>query len=272
MMPPARIGLTVALCLLHPMMAQAAAWTQEAGKGQLIVNAAYYSASHFFTQAGQRVSQRNYSRYEVSPYFEYGLADGWTLGGKTFLQQAQQDVRGGTQHNAGLGESELFLRRRLVQSGDFVLSAEPMVKLPSPDGRDDTPLLGGPRPDVGMGLSGGYSFLLLERWHFANLDAQYRHRLGPQEDQVRLAATLGVHMGGKWRLLPQAFATLRTRKGRATGFTASNADDYDQLRLQFSTVYRYRDDLSFQLGVFGDVAGANTTAGRGILVSVWKNF
>lgn len=259
-----RLAALLALC---PFPALAAAWTQPRDHTLLIMQVGSYSADTFFDQQGNKRKQATYSRREISPYVEYGFTDAVTIGGKVFLQQAEQ----GGQQNSGIGESELFVRWRTWQRGKWVVSAEQMIKLPSPDSRDDAPLLGGAWMDIGAGLNVGRDFEAWGNTHFASLDVMQRKRFGEPNDQFRAAFTAGFSVNHELQLMPQVFYTQRL--GTATpGFTLSNNDDYTQMRVQLSAVYRLTPDVRVQLGAFRDVMGRNTTAGTGILGAVWKDF
>jgi len=262
-----RLHLPVFLfAALISMQAYAGAWTQDPGKAQLIVTASYYNTNRLFDNGGTLRSQPSYSKHELNPYFEYGLYDGITLGANLLFQRASQSG----QSNWGMGDSELFLRARLLRYGDFVLSIEPMVKLPSPD--NGTPRLGGEHADVGLGVSAGYSFSFLGQHHFVALDLQQRHRFGSPHDQFRANETLGIGLSDRWMILGQSFITLRQDKPSIVTFTQSPNDDYGLLKLQLSAVYKIDNDLSLQAGAFDNVVGSNVGAGRGVLLSAWKSF
>lgn len=266
-------------CLLGmvavPLMlsgAYAAAWTQEAGKGKVIVTGSYYESPKIFNNNGDKQTAPNFHKYELNPYVEYGLYDDVTLGASFSLQRAQQNVPGASDDsNMGIGESEFFGRYRFYQKDGVVASVQPFFKLPPP-ATDERPPLGSPNADIGLGGSVGYSMSVFGYQDFMNLDAQYRHRFGHQRDQIRFAATVGVGVAPDWMVMPQAFMTLRTSDPGVTAVTQTNADDYSVTRLQLSGVYSVSDDTKLQAGAFSDVAGKNAGVGRGMLLSVWQNF
>lgn len=254
------------VCISPP--AFAGAWTQPESHAFLALTGSYYRTDELYNNRGDTQSQATYSKYELNPYFEYGLWDGVTLGANVLLQRAHQS----SDTNWGLSDTELFVRGRLWQKDGFVLSAEPMVKLPSPESADDQPRLGGSHPDAGMGLSAGYGFTAWGLNHFADIDAQYRHRFGDPKDQARFAGTLGIRLCERFILMPQVFITQRLDTPTTATFTQSSADDYNLVKLQLSGVYKATDDVSVQVGGFTHQAGKNTGAGSGALFSVWKNF
>ncbi|MBY0406217.1 MAG: hypothetical protein K2Q01_00875, partial [Rickettsiales bacterium] len=216
-----RLFYCIGLLSLWSAPALAGAWTQDVGHANVIVTASRYASSDFYNSNGNRTAQADYRKYELNPYIEYGLYDGVTLVGNLSLQSAEQDVAGGfTRHSWGLGESEFSVRARLWQGYGFVVSAEPMVKLPPPDS-STLPPLGSPNPDAGLTGSVGYGMDAWGQHHFANLDTQYRHRMGRQRDQVRVNATVGIGVARDWVVMPQAFLTLRTDDPQVASFTQS---------------------------------------------------
>lgn len=253
--------------------AHAGAWLQPEGRGQIILNGYYYTADEFFNNQGQRRSQPDYVKYELNPYLEYGLTDTLTVGTNLSLQRAAQDIAtGGQNTNFSLGDSEFFLRAPLWQEGNWMVSASPMIKLPSPESSNSVPKIGGTHPDAGLGISAGYGFGEGNSHHFANLDTMYRYRFGDPKDQINIAATLGWDLSPEWVLMPQIFLTYRVKSPQAATFTQSSGDDYNLVKLQLSAVYRWDASTSLQFGGFGDVDGKNTGVGRGTLFSLWRKF
>ena len=262
------LSVVAVIAAMLPIAAYAGAWTQDAGKGQIIINGLYYNTDRLYNNQGNKTSQTTYTKYELNPYLEYGWTDDITVGANLSLQRADQS----SNTNWGFGDSEFFLRKRLWQQDGFVLSAEPMIKLPSPEGARETPQLGGSHPDAGLGLSAGYGFSAWGLNHFANLDAGYRYRFGQPENQIKLAGTLGIATAPRWMIMPQLFATYRANTPSTVTFTQSSGDDYNLVKLQLSTVYQLQDDLSLQAGGFSHAEGKNVGAGSGLFMAVWKKF
>ncbi len=272
MTPIVRVALLSAIVSLTVSQALAGAWTQEAGKGQLIVTTLYYATDTLYDNSGAKQAQPDYSKYEVSPYFEYGLADGLTVGANLSLQHATQDGTPGnpTLTNWGLGDSEFFARLRLLQKGALVVSVEPMVKLPTAE--EDQPALGGRHADAGLGLLAGYQFSYAGLDHFIDLGLSYRYRDGTPEDQIKLSATAGFGLTKDLMLMSQAFWTLRADTQSTPAFTQSSNDDYNLLKLQMSLVYKLSESLSVQAGAFSHLDGKNVGGGDGVLFSLWRRF
>lgn len=264
-----RYFLSLLFLLAFSGICYAGAWTQPQGSGQVILTTGYYGTDQYFDNAGSKKSQPDYSQYALSPYVEYGLRDDLTIGTNLSLQYLTQNGY----YHYGIADSEFFLRQRLWQGDGFVISAQPMIKLPSPTSSTRLPQIGSSTPDAGLTLSGGYGFSAYGQNHFLDLDAGYRHRFGRPHDQVNLSATAGIGLTSQLMLMPQLFATYRTAVPAATsGFLQSASNDYNLTRLQVSAVYKLTNDLSLQVGGFTTLDGRNTGGGSGALFGIWKSF
>jgi protein XagA len=266
-----RYRLCLLLAAFCPVAAHAGAWTLPPGDGMFIVTGSYDSADEFFDNSGNRIAQATYEKYEGMAYVEYGLADGITAGANLSYQRVRQD-NAADNTNYGLGDSELFLRLRLWQQGNFVVSAEPLVKVPSPESSDDLPAIGSRHPDAGLGINAGFNFKALGLDHFVDTSLSYRYRFGDPEDQLRAGATLGLAVTPELMILPQAFFTWRMDDPATAAFTQSSGDDYDRTTLQLSVVYKFNEKLWLQAGAFSHIDGTNAGGGDGVLFAVWKKF
>ena len=99
----------------------AGAWTQDPGNGLFILNGLYYSADKLWDNSGHKQSQPTYSKYELDPYLEYGLADGVTIGTNLSLQRAHQDGHLLLQH------LHLHLRQAETEQSLRVLDLLPLL-------------------------------------------------------------------------------------------------------------------------------------------------
>ncbi|MGE0753826.1 MAG: hypothetical protein AB7L92_01550 [Alphaproteobacteria bacterium] len=265
------------LCaLLYPFLgacpAFAGAWTQPEGRMQAIFNHWYYHADERFSNSGQNSNQLTYQKFDINPYFEYGLTDSITLGTNLSLQRVHQKVADGSWANWGVGDSEFFARFKLWQQDGWAISAEPLVKLPSPGSLLDQPPIGSDNADAAMKLAGGYGFDAFGYSHYISGDVQYRYRFGDPENQLRFEFTAGMHVAPQWELMPQLLIVQRTKDPAVAAFTQTSADDYNLTKLQISAVYHYRDDVAFQLGAFSHIDGKNVSGGEGALFAVWTEF
>jgi hypothetical protein len=256
------------VCFFASHETHAGAWTQEKGKAQLIVTATHYTTDERYDDSGIKRSQPDYHKSELNPYLEYGVTDTLTAGANLFLQHADDSA----DSSSSLGDTELFLRQRIFKSERYVFSLQPMVKLPSPTGGDDTPAIGSEHPDLGLDAQLGVNFNAFGRTHFADLSAGYRHRFGTPEDQILFSGTLGLNIAERWTVMPQLNQTLRATRPNVATFTQSPQDDYSLTRASLSAVYKISEERSMQVGAFSHIDGKNVGAGHGAMVSYWLNF
>lgn len=254
--------------------AYAGAWTQGQGQGVAIVTANYGSSDHLWDNAGTKRRQPDYDKATLNPYIEYGYADGTTIGGSAQLVRVHQDAQLGIAENTryGLGDTEIFVRQRIIDFGGLVFSVQPMIKLPSPDNSNASPKIGSDNLDAGIAGLAGFGFDMFGYHHFADMGMEYRHRFGDPKDQVRTSATLGIGVADSWTIMPQLFITHRTNSPNVPVFTQSPEDDFNLTQLQLSAVYKYNSDFSFQFGGYSSIDGKNAGEMDGALFSVWTNF
>ncbi len=266
-------AFTPVLCLIASI-AYAGAWTQKASNILLINNFSYYINDRYFDNSGKKQHIPDYQKYEINPYIEYGLRDGLTIGANLFFQRVSQDNIAGshTNSNIGIGDTELFIRKRLWQEDGWIFSAMPLIKLPSLESKYAQPNIGSNNYDMELTLSGGYGFKALNLNHFINIDASYRHRFGSPHDQLKLTTSAGISVSKNTMLLTQIFTTTRVNSNTNPLFTQSSGDDYDLTKLQISTIYKIDNKLSLQIGAFHNLDGRNIGNGNGFNFAVHKFF
>lgn len=270
--------LLIALFLLGPTpQARGGAWTFEEGAGQLILNALYYRADDTFTRGGSRRAFDNdgaFTKWELNPYFEYGLRNDLTLVLSVFLRDVEFSDRFGSDRNFGLADPELGLRYRLsAPESKTVWSVQGLMKFPV-DTSSATPPLGNEQTDVEARLLVGRNFGLGNRRAFWNLEGAFRFRDEEPADEVRLDATLGYHLLPDWLILAQFFGIRGLRNGSpiSSGGNPTLETDYDLYKGQLSVVYDIVPSVRLQVGYTRDLAGLNTGAGHGAVFALWFKF
>ena len=268
-------ALMLWLASLASIPALAGAWPQEEGNWQIIHSVSLYSADEFFDPLGNNVPQSTFTQRQYNPYIEYGWRDHTTIGINAFIQDSSSNG----DSNFGLGDVELFARTLLWQknpewkNSEWVISIQPLIKLPSFADDDDLPALGNDNTDLALSLFSGYSFHYFSQKTFTETEIQYRLRLGAPEDQVRINATIGQDINSDWQVIAQSFTTLSIDSVRgATTFTQSAGDDFDLQTIQLTAVHHYSDQISLQAGAAYDIVGRNTSRGARALFAIWHRF
>lgn len=254
-----------------PLVLHAAAWNQSKGKSQIINTFTYYTTKRFFDASGDKQSQLRFTKLEYNPYAEYGVSDTLTLGINPSYQLLSQASNQGNLYNKGLADIELFLRRSLWKNDTTVFSLQPLIKIPSLNGGKGDPALSNNQIDTELRLLAGHSIKYWGQYHFANLELAYRKRWEAPGDEIRADGTLGLRWSDKNMLLCQSFNTFSLSNGGGA-LQLANSSDFDLNKLQASYVREISERLSLQSGVFTHIAGKNTGAGGGFLVSLWVNL
>lgn len=243
----------------------AGAWTLPEGAGQVIVSGSFMAGSKLFDGKGHLVPVPEYSKFELTPFAEYGVTDWLTAIASPSLLTvtAKGDP---TDRYSGLGYTEFGARARLAQAGSAVFSAQTTARLPgalNPDNRAET---GNTVPELDLRALGGVSFSLGDWPGFFDAEAAYRLRGGTLPNEYRVDLTLGVRPFPGLLLMAQSFNVVGD--GEWPGV-------YRHARyhkLQGSIVYDVTETWSVQLGLVGTVAGRNALQERGGLLAAWARF
>jgi len=238
------------------------AWTQPAGKGQVIIKYEDVEAREGFDAGGARIALGGpRSERLASVFAEYGLAPAWTLRVKTDWQSGRDAFA----DYEGRGPLELGVAWQAFRSDGTAISvyagladggegrnagyAPPGagsrdVELRVAAGRSFSPVSG---PLARMAIEGGFAEAQLAR----------RGRRG-LPDETRLDLTVGVRPGRGWLVLGQLYA------GAADGGPRwVNAE---------TSVVREIGRWNLQLGWRTAVAGRDAPASDGPVLGVWHRF
>lgn len=266
------LHLPLTLLGAWPCICHAGAWVQPAGHFQLIHNVVFYSTGESFAPDGHRRDDPGFRKLEVNPYLEYGASDDWTLGTSFFFQYLEQDdAKGGSLSNRGLGEMEWFARYQLLREHGYALAIQPLVNLPGHYFDKRGPIAGREDWDAELAALSGYGFSWRGRHHYVDAKAAYRYRSGPLRDQYRLSAVAGLQLDDDWQVMPELHFTGRAQGG-ANVLSLGGQNDYELLKAQLSLVWRFNEHYALQLGGFRHIAGKDTGAGGGAMVAVWTQW
>ena len=295
------IALLSCIITLFYSQANAAAWTQGKGHGQAIISLeGYQSANYFDDNSNIKDSGSKFIKYEINPFFEYGLTDDITIGINPMIQYWQNDKPQTSATNNStrscntngftsgeIIESEFFVRKKLLDRNNAVVSIQPLVKTPCLRINDGDISVLGNSYDLELRILGGYGFKwdsdgrmrpFTGQYHFVNLESAYRKRHGDYSDQIKIDGTAGFRFNKDVLILGQVFSVISTGK-EIVGTTEVTQnifiprnDNYYNLKLQLSGVVQMTKTSSFQLGVYTDALGKNYGQGTGVLAAIWKGF
>lgn len=244
--------------------AQAGAWTQPKGKGQVILKAEVMRASKGYDPSGRLLSlpERRTDR-AAGVFAEYGFTDRLTLQFKGDWQSGEDAFV----DYEGRGPVEIGLTWQAYRDDRNAVSLYTGYSV-SGDGRN----AGYAAPGVGeqdweVRLSAGRSLggpgrAPAGRWgpdrSFVEVQAARRVRDG-LPDETRADVTVGGHFGQGWMLLGQAFGGITDGSGARW------------LSVETSVV-RNLGRWSLQAGWRRTVAGRDTPLAEGAVLAVWRRF
>jgi hypothetical protein len=242
--------------------AEAGAWTETAGHGQLIVGATMTSGDRGFLANGRLAAAPPYRKTEIAAYAEYGLTDWLTA---VVVPDFLAITAAGAGYD-GPGQSGAGIRARIWQAAATVLSIQATVYQPGPRRRRNTAQLGYADAETDWRLLVGQSFTL-GRWQgFTDMELSWRTRAGAPADEVHLDMTLGIRPLPRLTAMVQAFTVVTAGPARPPFLPGR------WTKLQASLVYDLTPDWSVQLGALTTVLGANALREHGFVAAVWHRF
>ncbi|MGF1502181.1 MAG: hypothetical protein ACFBSD_10225 [Paracoccaceae bacterium] len=255
-------GLACLIAALAPRAAGAGAWTQKEGAGQVIATVSRRASPTSGFISPEVDDDSNF----VAVYGEYGLFEGFTVGGTAFVEFSTAE---GTTNTANIGA---FARKRLWQgqAGD-VASVQVGIVQPIDGLLGDE--FGGPTadPTQEISLRGQYGRGFGFDWGsaFVSTEAGYHLQTDGDDDEIRFDLTGGVQ---PWDCCMVILST----------FTTWPIGDPDEqaVKIAPSVTYTFGRSLpegerpekpiTLQLGLTQDVL--NMDEGFGIQLGIWKAF
>ncbi len=284
--------LLVAIFLLHTTNAIAAAWTQGQGKGQAIFTLNANQSLHSYHVNGDIATTDRISRqYEFSPFVEYGIDNDTTIGANPTLKYNQVISANSPKINTSVFESEIFIRRKLLEFGNAVFSVQPLIKTPAIISSDSGTVIDGNSYEAEIRALAGYGFKFDKKLfidtsrsfsgqnHFVNIEVAYRKRNNGNTDVVKIDGTAGFRRNESVLFLGQFFSDIGVREHtppESDPKAAAYIDRDINVKLQFSGVMQISQITSVQLGVYTgaytEVTENRIRGYQGILISLWKGF
>jgi protein XagA len=269
------VFLIVAYSVLASRSAYAGAWTQDAGHGEIILNASYFETSHAFSSYGQ-IQPFGYGgrfqQIQINPYIEYGLTSRNTLVVNFWAQHLHYADQYHNFNSVGMGDMEVALRRRLNSpDSPWVVSGQALLLFPAYSATT-TPAPGNHQEDFeGRALVGRPI-----PWRHAYWDAEaaYRYRAGAPADEFRAEAAAGVKAFNRTELIGQFYAIKSMRNGTplAPNGNPNAQSDFDLYKSEISLVLRVHPRTRVQAGWIDAFSGRNTGHGSAAVIALWRSF
>jgi hypothetical protein len=257
----------VAGMVWHAPYVRAGAFLQPQGRGQVIITGRFERSDRYFDNLGRLRPVRDYRKFELQAWSEYGLNDAVTLIFAPSFSDMRTSVPPTPVHREMsvrniYARVEAGARFRLFRSEDSAASIQVTAGLGGKVGGGASFGLRQERNELDIRLLHGRNFEIANRRGFVDLQGGYRLRSGAA-DEWRVDITAGLHLRECWMLL-QSFNLLAGRYGT---FQAKRNS-----KLQASLVYRIDRNWSVQAGVFTTIAARNARRDSGMIAAAWRSF
>ncbi len=248
--------------------AEAGAFREPPGTGEIITSASFSGSTRSFDASGKLIPVRSYSKFELGTYIDYGLTDWLTLVATPSLDHIHTQAADGHSETAtGLGDTGLGARAGFYPTPDLVFSVQgllrpPLALQPNPTAQwfEHSHIWSGEL----RGLA-GTSLEIAGFAAFANVEAGYRWNGTMTANEWRADLTFGLHATPRVLILLQTFAAI------SDGRTESNPSYYWD-KGQISGVYAFDAAWSAQIGCFATLAGRNAAREIGPFTALWYRF
>ncbi len=226
----------------------AGGWPQEKGKGYYKFDSQVLIADHYYLNDGSRQKITTIGNYTFSVYGEYGVTDIITAGAYVpFLKHiALNRVKGkttGTIYGSGgtqsyIADAEIFMRTRIVQLGQAVISGSLLLGVPIGDHKEKNGLVTGDGEwNKQISMESGYSFYPIPLYATGNFGINYRTK--GYSDELRYGMELGYTFVKKVTFISRLRGIESIQKGNqisAAGDLVAN--DQEFLSYGFETDYQ----------------------------------
>ena len=244
----------LALVMLAPA-ARSGPWPQAEGGGQLVMSTSFQHLNvQGYDSQGRPSGRGSLDQLSVSPYWEHGLTQRWTIGIAPRLQASWMDLGYTRSNSVGLADAGLFARYAVWRDNGMVLSVQGTAVTPG-TASTDSPRIAEAHGSVEGRALFGISRAIGSINAFMGLEGAYRLRFGSNADEVRLDATMGFQPANGWFVFAQSLNTLGMRN--ATG----NGANYSAYKAALAVSYSITPRHSIVAAYTRDLSGRNVALG-----------
>lgn len=256
------------LMLTMPSLAYAGAWLQPKDSGYIAVQASAFRSDAYFDDIGEKQDQQRFTKYETNLYAEYGMRSWLTAGTNLFVNRASQ----GDDSNVGLADSEFFARLKLAEIEDYVISIQPLIKLPSLHEDRDPPRAGSRSMDEELSLLVSGHYPVISDRDYIDLRIGYRNRSRGLNGQYRVDVAYGIHLSDHFTVIPAYRSVIAQQMEDNATFREDGEQDFDLHKMELGFAWEYAPNHQALLSVYSHVAGSFAGAGEGITFGIGWQF
>lgn len=242
----------------------ASPWARTDGEILIISRAEYFSTDLTPANVGEPIGQ--FQRLESNNYFEYGLTESVTIGGKAIYGTTWLNNAAVSQSQSGFSELEGFGQYQILRSNKHAVSIRVAAATPVQLQSGARTSLMGKGVDLDFSALYGRDLLFKPVKIFTAAELGYRKNIGENADQIRTQITFGIEPHRRVLVLVEAFGTMSMQNHQKDGA------DFDIVKLQPSLVIKATERWSIQAGLNREVAGRNLELGRTFFIGLWSRF
>ncbi len=252
--------------LLVSLATQASPWPQPEGGGQVLTAATFQRLNvQGYDSQGRPSGRGTLDQFSISPYWEHGLTQRWTIGLQPRLQAAWMDLGSVRSNGVGLAEVAVFARYAVWRDNGMVFSVQGTGLTPG-TASTDSPRIAEQNGSVEGRALFGIGRTINNINAFMGLEAAYRLRFGGNADEVRLDATIGFRPAERWLVFAQSLNTLGMRNSTGTGA------NYSIYKAAISVAYAINPRNSVVAAYTRDLGGRNVALGNSYTLGWLYNY
>jgi len=263
-----KFGVLSIVCVLsfgwHP--ANAGAWVQKPGNGEVISSVSYHTGTIGFDDQGRQTENIQFSKLESSIYAEYGLVKNWSVITRLAVQQVTLIRGNNVDEGVGYAASQLMLKRNLGEVKSWVFAAQGGLSIPGSTENGLDLRLGSGGAEWEVRALAGRPLRIAGFDGF--VDAQFARRFRANEvpNEWHADATLGVYPTKQILLTAQIFAV------RGDVAQVDGTRTLSSTNLQGTAVWFYNQRNGIQIFVVKPIAGRNIIVDTAIGIGWWWKF
>lgn len=240
--------------------AMADPFMQEKGTGRIIASGIHTRSGKGFDNNGNVEDINTYKQNQIYLQAQYGLTEDLTV----LLTPSYRDVEvTGGDDTSGLGYTDVGARYRLAHGGNWVVSAQGLVRIPGRERADRIAQIGNTDMEYDVRLGAGYG----KGPFFASVEGGYRFRAGDPPNEFRMEMAAGARVAPRLMVIGTSINVFSDGKGERIFDQSYRYGD-----LYLSAVYEISSNISLQAGYTGTIYGKNALRQRGPFIGVWYSF
>ena len=262
-----RLLIVLGWSLFVSAQAQAGAWNQKGGEGQIISTSYWSHAGQIFDDDFEAVPLRGFTKSETRLYLEHGFTDWLTLVANGGVQSLNfRDGESRFDYD-GLDDIELGAQLKLHAREGLSTAVRASYIIDSQlDNQAVDVLRGGDQYEIRALIGQSRETLLGDIFYDAQVAVRSENLQQP--DGAHGAVTLGIKPTHRWLLMSQFYLNF-SENDEVDGF---GVPEQMQLTSQLSIARQYSPGRYIQIGGGQTIFGQNIVKERSVFIGLWTEY